>query len=76
MPYAIIRDVSVGGALVREKRKERGLDQVDLATACDTSVATISRFERGISTPQSGTIRAIASVLRLSLDELLPEESP
>lgn len=70
------------GANLQRARLERGLSQEDLAYAAGLSRYTYQKFEKGESSPGSPAnpslrnVMAIAQVLGLTLDELIPREWP
>lgn len=56
---------------IRERRKELGLKQGDLAAEIGATQATISSYESGETSPTADMLVAIARVLRTSPDWLL-----
>ena len=52
-------------------RKKRGLTQEEFAEKLDVSSAAISKWERGISTPELSMVCKIADCFEISVDELL-----
>lgn len=52
-------------------RKKRGLTQEELAEKLDVSSAAISKWERGISTPELSMVCKMADCFEISVDELL-----
>lgn len=54
------------GALVRSRRKQRGLTQSELATLVEVSPLWISQLERGKSTVQLGLVLRTMKELGLS----------
>lgn len=57
---------------LRQRRKELGLTQLDVAKAVGVSEATVSRWESGnIAEVGSGKIAALAGVLQLQPSQLL-----
>lgn len=61
--------------VVREKRKEQGLTQEQLAEKIFVSKKTISNWENGRTTPDIESLIQIAHLFELSLDSLLLEGS-
>lgn len=59
------------GARIRRLREARGLSQQALAVACGVSVSQVFRWESDRSEPYASSLRALARVLEVSLDELL-----
>lgn len=53
------------------QRKKRGLTQEELAEKLDVSSAAISKWERGVSTPELGMVCKLADCFEISVDELL-----
>ena len=55
------------GEYLKKRRLELGLDQKDVASACDVSEATVSRWESGeIGNMRRDKIAALANVLKIS----------
>lgn len=60
------------GKRLQEVRRQAGLTQQDLCHQANLSFSTLAKIERGaIKAPSIFTIQSIASVLNMSLDELL-----
>lgn len=59
------------GGRLREIRERRGLSQKQLAEMLKTDVMQVSRYERGVGLPSVETCVELASILRVSTDELL-----
>lgn len=53
------------------QRRKRGLTQEELAEKLDVSPAAISKWERGISTPELNMVCKLADCFEISVDELL-----
>ena len=53
------------------QRKKRGLTQEELAEKLDVSSAAVSKWERGISTPELSMVCKLADCFEASVDELL-----
>ncbi len=66
------------GKRVAQIRKAQGIGQEDLAskTKHTLSFNTISVLERGLGDPKISTLYEIASVLKISLSDLLDIENP
>ncbi len=64
------------GTRIRALRKERGMQQVDLAHATGLRVETLSRLEndRYPSEPTARTLRDLATALAVSVEELRGEQ--
>lgn len=60
------------GARLRRFRLLRGLSLDALAASCGVSKQMLSDVERGASEITVGKLRAVADILELSLDELVP----
>ena len=52
-------------------RKKRGFTQEELAEKLDVSSAAVSKWERGISTPELSMVCKMADCFEISVDELL-----
>jgi transcriptional regulator with XRE-family HTH domain len=61
-----------GESPLRVWREHRGLTQQALADAAGVGKSYISQLEAGTKTGAIGTLRAIASALRVDLDDLEP----
>lgn len=58
------------GARLKEIREAAGMNQTDLAVACDTRQSNISRWEAGPPpTPGADDLYAMADALKVSCDE-------
>jgi transcriptional regulator with XRE-family HTH domain len=57
-------------------RKRARLTQEQLAEAIQVEVATVSRYETGATLPSLVTLEAVAALLRVSIADLLTEETP
>jgi transcriptional regulator with XRE-family HTH domain len=58
------------GAHLRARREEQGVSLRELARRLQISPSALSQIETGKSRPSVGTLYAIVSELRMSLDEL------
>ena len=58
------------GAYLRKLRKERKWSQQQLANLLHVTDATISKYEANTAIPQYETLRSIASIFNVSMDEL------
>ena len=56
---------------LKELRKERGISQLKLAIALDTTQNTISRYETGAHEPGIKELIRIANYFEVSIDYLL-----
>ncbi len=64
------------GISIAKIRKDRELTQAQLAEMIDTTVETVSRFERGVSVPSLKTLEKISKALHVHIRELLDFEYP
>ena len=55
-------------------RKQKGLSQAELANRLNVSRQTISKWEKGLSTPDLEMAIQFCDLFQISLDELLKEE--
>lgn len=58
------------GQMIGDARRDRKLSQVKLAKMCGISLTCLKKIEEDMSSPNWFSIRNIAFVLDLSLDEL------
>ncbi len=56
---------------LRRKRKERGLSQADLAAQLHVVRQTISKWENGMSVPDSAQLITMADLLETTVSDLL-----
>jgi transcriptional regulator with XRE-family HTH domain len=63
------------GKAIRRLRTERDLTQEGLAHQAETTAATISAIERGLSNPSWGTVEAIADALGVTMVEVARQAS-
>lgn len=62
------------GRRIRAFRKLKGYTQEGLAEAMGVSVSVLGEVERGNRMPSKELVEKIVHVLRVSIDELSPEE--
>jgi len=62
------------GISIARTRKDRELTQAQLSEMIDTTVETVSRFERGVSIPSLKTLEKISKALHVHIRELLDFE--
>lgn len=63
------------GLLLRRIRKDENMTQQQLANKLNVSVTTISKYESNTATPPMETLRSLAVILNISLDELCGTQS-
>jgi transcriptional regulator with XRE-family HTH domain len=65
------------GALVKAKRREKGIGLRDAAVECGVSPSTLSRLERGTTTslPDADTLTKVAAWLQTPLATIFAEDS-
>jgi len=59
------------GKRIRKYRKDLGLSQAALAEKADLPPNTVARLERGEHSAKTLTLRKIAKVLKVTIDDLL-----
>ena len=59
------------GDLISSVRKSKNMTQKELADLLHVTDKAVSKWERGISCPDIGTLPALADILGISTDELL-----
>ena len=64
-------DYSTIGKRIRSLRKQKGWTQAQLAKQCECSVSFQGHIERGTRVPSLETIVKIASLLDVSIDQLI-----
>ncbi len=62
------------GKFIKELRLEKGWTQEELAKKIPITREAISKWERGINTPDISSLNILAKVLNVTIDELLAEE--
>ena len=62
------------GQLLHDMRKKKRMTQKQLADKLGITEATVSRYESNTATPPLDTLRSIAAIMNVSLDELLGTE--
>ena len=61
--------------ILMEIRKKKGMTQEEVAQSCGISRQRITNYEIGIREPNLYTLKKLASVLEVSVDELLEDEN-
>lgn len=64
------------GRNIAERRKQLNMKQDQLAEALNVEPQTISRFERATHAPSLKTLEKLATVLAISITDLLNTDSP
>ena len=59
------------GARIRELRRERGLNQEEVAELSELSTSLIGHIERGEKSPSLGTVMVLCQVFHVSMDYLI-----
>lgn len=59
------------GDMISELRKDRNLNQKDLAKICNVSIATISHYESGTNFPDIKMVTFLADFFGVSIDYLV-----
>ena len=62
------------GKFICELRKEKGLSQYELADMIPISRQGVSKWERGVTTPDPQTLMQLAEMFNVTIDELLRGE--
>ena len=70
VPFSVAERIIDGAHPVTVWREERGLTQRALAERANLSPSMLNEIERGKRSPSLATARAIATALRLGLDDL------
>ena len=64
------------GAHIAELRKEKGMTQLELAQQMGVTDKAVSKWERDLSCPDINTVRRLAEVLGVSLEDLMQIYTP
>jgi transcriptional regulator with XRE-family HTH domain len=70
----IMLDIVEIGRKIRDKRKEIGMTQGDLAKMLFISEQSVSKWERGVSVPEISNLKKISHILGVSVDYLIDNE--
>jgi transcriptional regulator with XRE-family HTH domain len=62
------------GGRIKAYRKDKGITQAVVADALGCEITTVSRYERGDTTPDSEQLLVLAELLAVTPMELLPGE--
>jgi transcriptional regulator with XRE-family HTH domain len=55
---------------IRQLREEAGLTQLQLASALGCTPSAVYNWERGRSEPRASQVRAMATIFRVSMDDI------
>lgn len=69
-------DAKLTGKLISEKRKEKGLNQIQLGELLNVSNRTVSKWEKGDGYPDITLLPEISECLGITIDELLTGVAP
>lgn len=69
-------DARLTGKIIAEKRKEKGLNQIQLGEKLNVSNRTVSKWEKGDGFPDITLLPEISRQLDITIDELLTGEKP
>lgn len=64
----------MNGKLMKERRKELGMTQMDLAVRMGVQLSNVSSWERGARTASVPNLRKLAGILGVNMEELLADE--
>lgn len=64
----------MNGKLMKERRKELGMTQMDLAVRMGVQLSNVSNWERGARTASVPNLRKLAGILGASMEDLLADE--
>lgn len=62
------------GNKLKKIREINGISQVEIANMLNVHKATVSKWEKGKTEPDLITLKTIAKILEVSIDELLDEQ--
>lgn len=63
------------GTIISERRHELGLTQKELADQLNITDKAVSKWERDVAFPDTGTIPRLAEILEISVEELMGAKS-
>ena len=63
------------GTIISERRHELGLTQKELADQLNITDKAVSKWERDVAIPDTGTIPRLAEILEISVEELMGAKS-
>ncbi|MCR5847680.1 MAG: helix-turn-helix domain-containing protein [Lachnospiraceae bacterium] len=63
------------GSFIREKRKEKGLTQKDIAEILNVTDRAVSKWERGLCAPDIALLEPLSKILEVSISDLISGES-
>ena len=69
-------DTERTGAFLAQKRKEKGLTQLELAQALSVTNRAVSKWETGAGLPDADVLPALAAALGTTADAILRGEEP
>lgn len=69
-------DAKLTGKIIAEKRKDKGLNQIQLGELLNVSNRTISKWEKGDGFPDITLLPDISECLDITIDELLTGKKP
>lgn len=69
-------DFGIIGERIKQKRKEKGITQEQLAETMDVSIAYLSRVERGETNVNLKRIVQISEILEINVSELITGTNP
>ena len=72
IPFETVKAIMDGENALRAWRKHRGLTQEQLAAKAGVRLSTVSEIENGKAQGKPSVWRAFASVLAVSVDDILP----
>lgn len=67
-------DVQKMGNFIKERRKDKGITQKELADKLNITDRAISKWERGICCPDISLLKELCNILNVSINELLAGE--
>ena len=62
------------GKFISEKRKEKGITQIELAEKLNITDRAISKWENGVCMPDVGTIPELCKILNITINDLFSGE--
>jgi DNA-binding XRE family transcriptional regulator len=75
VPMEMVDRLIAGESPIKVWREHRGMKAIELAEAADLPRAYLSQLENGVRAGSVDTLRRIAKVLRVTIDDLVPMDS-
>lgn len=68
-------NLTLVGQRIRQRREKKQWNQSEIADALGVTVQAVSKWERGVNAPDLNTLKALTSLLEISVDSLLDDSN-